>query len=157
MFNKPTCASILKQITLFEQINQIDLHDQVIIKHNLDPDKQLLDRKGNVFDKSDKLMELKIRTKTFIVNEALKDNKLKYLDENLENILTVFYKDRMLAISIFKEIKNKINFIKKKNSKKSSDMMLEFSKIIGKVSRGKKEAENKEIYETIYNDLVKFQ
>ena len=50
-------------------------------------------------------MELKIRTKTFIVNEALKDNKLKYLDENLENILTVFYKDRMLAISIFKEIK----------------------------------------------------
>ena len=63
----------------------------------------------------------------------------------------------MLAISIFKEIKNKINFIKKKNSKKSSDMMLEFSKIIGKVSRGKKEAQNKEIYETIYNDLVKFQ
>lgn len=157
MFNKPTCASILKQITLFEQINQIDLHDQIIIKHNLDPDKQLLDRKGNVFDKTDKLMELKIRTKTFIVNEALKDNKLKYLDENLENILTVFYKDRMLAISIFKEIKNKINFIKKKNSKKSSDMMLEFSKIIGKVSRGKKESEHKEIYETIYNDLVKFQ
>lgn len=157
MFDKGTCASIVKQITLFEQINQIDLHDQIIVKHNLEDGKEILDRKGNVFDKSDKIMELKIRTKTFIVNEALKDNKLKYVKNNLEDILKVFRKDRMLTIAIFKELKNKITAIKEKNKTKYNNLMDELRetfKIIAERSSG---TNNPELYKGLFDDLVKFQ
>lgn len=50
MFDNYTSDAILKKLTLFEQINQIDLHEQVIVQKNLENGKILRDKKGNEFD-----------------------------------------------------------------------------------------------------------
>ena len=116
-----------------------------------------MDKKGNVFDKTDKIMELKIRTKTFIVNESLKDNKLTYLKNNFEDILTVFHKDRLLAISILREVKNKINSYEKKNPSKHKTLTEELRKTLAELMKKQKTSANPEIYNTIIDDLIKRQ
>lgn len=157
MFDNYTSDAILKKLTLFEQINQIDLHEQIIVQKNLENGKILRDKKGNEFDKTDKIMELKIRTKTFIVNEALKDNKLSYLKNNFEDILTVFHKDRLLAIAILREVKNKINSFEKKNPSKHKTLTTELRETLKELMKGQKTSKHPEIYNTIIDDLIKKQ
>lgn len=123
MFNETTLKSIVNQLTLFEQINTIDLHKEIIVNQALrTPDYVMYDKKGNVYDYENRKTELLIRTKYFIRNEIIKD--IKYLQDNADNIVLLFDGKPEMFVSFFKDINRAIErdcSIKYKDDKNKAD------------------------------------
>ena len=78
------------------------------------------------------LTELKIRTKTFILNETLTKEK-NYLLDNLKDILFVFRNDQILAVSLISNLKSKIKIMSEKDSSISNKLMSKFLDIIDRI------------------------
>lgn len=107
MFNETTLKSIINQLTLFEQINTIDLHKEIIVNQGLNtPGYVMYDKKGNIYEYENRKTELLIRTKYFIRNEIVKD--IKYLQDNADNIVLLFDGKPEMFVSFFKDINRAI-------------------------------------------------
>ena len=75
---------------------------------------------------------MKIRTKTFVLNETL-TKKENYLVDNLKDILFVFRNDQILAVSMISDLKAKIKIMSEKDSSLSNKLMPKFLDVIDKI------------------------
>lgn len=122
MFNDTTALEIINKLTLFEQINTIDLHKEIIVNQGLStPDYVMHDKRGNVYEYEKRKTELLIRTKYFVRNQILKDPK--YLEDNAKNIVMLFDGKPEMFVSFFKDINKAIerecNLLFKDNQSKA--------------------------------------
>lgn len=107
MFNDSTLHEIINKLTLFEQINTIDLHQEIIVNQGLStPNYIMHDKKGNVYEYEKRKTELLIRTKYFVRNQILKD--FKYLEDNSKNIVLLFDGKPEMFVSFFKDMNKAI-------------------------------------------------
>lgn len=105
MFNDVTQAELMNKLTLFEQINTIDLHNEIIVNQGLNtPGYIMHDKKGKVYDYQNQRTELLIRTKCFIKDKTLKD--FKYLEDNAKNITLLFEGKPEMLVSFFNDMNN---------------------------------------------------
>lgn len=103
MFNDIVKLEIINKLTLFEQINTIDLQKEIIENQGLNtPGYVMHDKKGNIYDYENRKTELLIRTKYFIKNEILKNEK--YLQDNAYNIVLLFEGKPEMFLSFFNDM-----------------------------------------------------
>ena len=105
-FSSKTKAKLLNNLTLLEQLDDIDVHNQIIVNKGLENDKDILNKKGEVINKAIMLTELKIRTKKFIINQTLNVDENYFLDY-FDDILEVFKNDTLLFIILIEEFKER--------------------------------------------------
>lgn len=123
MLNEETIRQVIDKLTLFEQMNTIDLHKEIIENQGLStPGYIMHDKKGNVYEYEKRKTELLIRTKYFVRNQILKD--IKYLTDNAKNIVMLFDGKPEMFVSFFKDMNKAIdrecNILYKDNSSKAS-------------------------------------
>lgn len=129
-FNHSSKQAIAEKMELFHQIAEIDIQKEIIENYGLDEGKTIHTKKGNIYEKTGKELELKIRTKTFIVNECLKD--YDYLTKFMPNVLHIFSNDVILFLTLIEDFKNKFNKIykgKAPKGKKAIDPEMFFVKL----------------------------
>ena len=131
-FNTKTNSALLNKFVLLKQLQEIDIQNEIIQGKGLEEGKEIKNKKGKVIDKEEILTELKIRTKTFILNETLTKEK-NYLLDNLKDILFVFRNDQILAVSLISDLKSKIKIMSEKDSSVSSKLMSKFLDIIDRI------------------------
>ena len=131
-FNTKTKSALLNKLVLLKQLQEIDIHKEIIQGKGLEEGKEIKNKKGKVIDKEEMLTELKIRTKTFILNETLTKEK-NYLLDNLKDILFVFRNDQILAVSLISDLKSKIKIMSEKDSSISNKLMSKFLDIIDRI------------------------
>lgn len=131
-FNTKTKSALLNKLVLLKQLQEIDIHKEIIQGKGLEEGKEIKKKKGKVIDKEEMLTELKIRTKTFILNETLTKEK-NYLLDNLKDILFVFRNDQILAVSLISDLKSKIKIMSEKDSSISNKLMSKFLDIIDRI------------------------
>lgn len=131
-FNSKTKSALLNKLVLLKQLQEIDIHKEIIQGKGLEEGKEIKNKKGKVIDKEEMLTELKIRTKTFILNETLTKEK-NYLLDNLKDILFVFRNDQILAVSLISDLKSKIKIMSEKDSSISNKLMSKFLDIIDRI------------------------
>lgn len=103
MFNDSTIEAITNKLTLFEQMNTIDIHQEIIVNEGLnDPDYVMHDKQGNVYEHQNKKSELRIRAKFFVIDQILKD--LKYLKDNGLHIVKLFRGRPEMFVSFFEDV-----------------------------------------------------
>ena len=105
-FSSKTKTKLLNNLTLLEQLDDIDVHNQIIVNKGLENDKDTLNKKGEVINKAIMLTELKIRTKKFIINQTLNVDENYFLDY-FDDILEVFKNDTLLFIILIEEFKER--------------------------------------------------
>ena len=105
-FSSKTKTKLLNNLTLLEQLDDIDVHNQIIVNKGLENDKDILNKKGEVINKAIMLTELKIRTKKFIINQTLNVDENYFLDY-FDDILEVFKNDTLLFIILIEEFKER--------------------------------------------------
>lgn len=131
-FNTKTKSALLNKLVLLKQLQEIDIHKEIIQGKGLEEGKEIKNKKGKVIDKEEMLTELKIRTKTFILNETLTKEK-NYLLDNLKDILFVFRNDQILAVSLISDLKSKIKIMSEKDTSVSNKLMSKFLDIIDRI------------------------
>ena len=97
-FSSKTKKKFLNNLTLLEQLDDIDVHNQIIVNKGLENDKDI--------NKAIMLTELKIRTKKFIINQTLNKDENYFLDY-FDDILEVFKNDTLLFIILIEEFKER--------------------------------------------------
>lgn len=105
-FSSKTKKKFLNNLTLLEQLDDIDVHKQIIVNKGLENDKDILNQQGEVINKAIMLTELKIRTKKFIINQTLNKDENYFLDY-FDDILQVFKNDTLLFIILIEEFKER--------------------------------------------------
>lgn len=105
-FSSKTKKKFLNNLTLLEQLDDIDVHNQIIVNKGLENDKNILNQQGEVINKAIMLTELKIRTKKFIINQTLNKDENYFLDY-FDDILQVFKNDTLLFIILIEEFKER--------------------------------------------------
>ena len=105
-FSSKTKKKFLNNLTLLEQLDDIDVHNQIIVNKGLENDKNILSQQGEVINKAIMLTELKIRTKKFIINQTLNKDENYFLDY-FDDILQVFKNDTLLFIILIEEFKER--------------------------------------------------
>ena len=105
-FSSKTKKKFLNNLTLLEQLDDIDVHNQIIVNKALENDKNILNQQGEVINKAIMLTELKIRTKKFIINQTLNKDENYFLDY-FDDILQVFKNDTLLFIILIEEFKER--------------------------------------------------
>ena len=105
-FSSKTKKKFLNNLTLLEQLDDIDVHNQIIVNKGLENDKDILNQQGEVINKAIMLTELKIRTKKFIINQTLNKDENYFLDY-FDDILQVFKNDTLLFIILIEEFKER--------------------------------------------------
>lgn len=161
MFNESTAKDIIDKLTLFEQINTIDLHTEVIVNQGLNtPGYVMHDKKGKVYDYENRRTEILIRAKYFVRDQILKDPK--YLEENAKNIVLLFEGKPEMFASFFKDMNDAIerdcNFKYKDDEKKASELSMKrqvtLVKEVAKVkAMGSKDARIKKIFDNFSDGL----
>ena len=131
-FNSKTKSALLNKLVLLKQLQEIDIHKEIIQGKGLEEGKEIKNKKGKVIDKEEMLTELKIRTKTFILNETLTKEK-NYLLDNLKDILFVFRNDQILAVSLLSDLNTKIKIMSEKDSSISNKLKSKFLDIIDRI------------------------
>ena len=136
MFNDIVKLEIINKLTLFEQINTIDLQKEIIENQGLNtPGYVMHDKKGNVYDYENRKTELLIRTKYFIKNEIFKNEK--YLQDNAENIVLLFEGKPEMFLSFFNDMcmasELRVKILYKDDTRKISEEAYEFQKKLIKV------------------------
>jgi hypothetical protein len=105
-FSSKTKKKFLNNLTLLEQLDDIDVHNQIIVNKGLENDKDILNQQGEIINKTIMLTELKIRTKKFIINQTLNIDENYFLDY-FDDILQVFKNDTLLFIILIEEFKER--------------------------------------------------
>lgn len=132
-FSNKTKLAISNKLALFKQIAEIDIQKEIIENKGLKDGNEIHTKKGKVFDKEDRITELMIRTKTFILNETFKDKNyfIKYFDD----IIEVFDKDMMLLISLLSDIKIKSTKLLQDKKNKNVILLSDITKLISEKSK----------------------
>lgn len=120
-FSRVTKLAISNKLSLFKQLQDIDIQTEIIEKKGLKQGNKIFTRKGKEVDKTERITELKIRTKTFILSEFIKDNQ--YFILNFDDIVEVFEDDSMLFLNLLKDIQLKIKELKSKKEKNVIDFI----------------------------------
>ncbi|AVQ21377.1 hypothetical protein C4N15_06865 [Fusobacterium necrophorum subsp. funduliforme] len=118
-FNHITKQAVAEKMELFNQIAEIDIQKEIIENNGLDEGNEIRTKKGIIYKKEGKELELRIRTKTFIVNECLKD--YDYLLKFLPNILHIFENDVIIFLSLIEEFQRKYMKIYKEKAPKGKN------------------------------------
>ena len=151
MLNGKTISSLVTKLTLLEQMQEIDFHKEIIKGKALEEGKVLKNKKGVEINKDEMLTELKIRTKTFILNETLDKNN-DYMKENFKDILEIFKNDKILMISLITDLKNKINSRVSKTPSLASKLKPIFINIIDEL--GDKSIGDDKVMAKLCSDLM---
>lgn len=137
MFNNKTISELGSRLALLEEMNTLDIQKEIIENNGLNtPGYVMHNKKGAVYDFSDKKPQLLIRTKYFIKNKIVSD--MKYAETYGVQIAKVFTgKPELLATlfqdvnaSIEKKYKNKFPEDLTKASNKAENDKLKFAHIM---------------------------
>lgn len=118
-FNHISKQAIAEKMELFNQIAEIDIQKEIIENYGLDKEKEIRTKKGTIYKKEGKELELKIRTKTFIVNECLKN--YDYIEKFLPNVLHIFENDVIIFLTLISDFQRKYNILYKNKAPKGKE------------------------------------
>ena len=143
--------SLLNILTMLRQLEEIDIHDQIIVKHGLNNGVTIYNKKGKKFEKENRISELRIRTKEFIIQSTIKGNS-NYFADNFDDIMECFKDDKTLLISLFKDFKEKVNKAIKENPNDKTKLEKLKKKVFSKViETSSKEGKYKDVAQELIN------